>query len=85
MKDQRNSQKSEMVSYVLFLPLLLFWNPLNLGLFPVQMLKWHFFLDLKKLLLEKSKYNSVAGDQGSNIISQRDSNYGKRKLLSEAF
>lgn len=40
-----------------------------------------FFLDLKKLLLEKSKYNSVAGDQGSNIFSQKDSNYRKKNYL----
>lgn len=36
----------------------------------------------KKLLLEKSKYNSVAGEQVSNVFSQKDSKYrGKNYLL----
>lgn len=35
--------------------------------------------------MEKSKYNSVAGEQGSNVFSQRDSKYGGKKLSSEAF
>ena len=86
MKDQRTSQESEIVMSFLSPA-----SPLeSFELGPVfcpdaQMTFFFFRSEKKKLLLEKSKYNSVAEDQRSNILSQRDSNYGKRKRPSEVF
>lgn len=83
MKDQRNSKKNQKVKYLV----MSFFSPASLlesfELGPVfcPNAQMTFFLDLKKLLLEKSKYNSVAGDQGSNIFSQKDSNYRKKTIF----
>lgn len=61
MKDQRDSQKSEIFSCVLFLPAS-FLESFELGPVSCPNAQMIFFLSLKKLLLEKSKYNSVAED-----------------------